>query len=482
MNCSCPESYLKRLSRFLFSVDKNEQIKVVFLSLMFFFIIGAYSIGKALKDSVFISLVGQEYIPQAKWICIFLLIPMILLYSQLVDSVRRHQLIYIYSALYGVGFLLFAYFLGVPKIGLENTETSPYRFLGWAFYFFIESYTPFMVSVFWAFSNSITTPDASKKNYTLMVAGSKLGGMATTAFAWWLLANHGHVVIAQFSDIGCHQLVMIIAALCVLAVSVMVYFLMQKAPKGSLHGYEAAYVAEKEIAKEHQKEHKKHGLMHVINDMVGGIKVLVKYPYVLGIFGMVFFWEIVNTILQYLRLSVGKELFGKDIAGFSAYLLQQDFYAHAVGLFFVLFGTRVLTEKLGIRYALVAVPLITGAFAFYFISAQTALAVSIVTIILRSINYALAAPLRESLYIPTTKDTRYKAKSWIDAFGTKISKGTGQVYNFFTRGIASSIVFSVHFGFFLIVIAVWTFVANGLGKRFNAAIKHNEVIGTPDQA
>ncbi|KKR97183.1 MAG: Plastidic atp adp transporter [candidate division TM6 bacterium GW2011_GWE2_41_16] len=480
MDCTCKESYFKRLRNFLFSVDPNERVKVLFLSLVFFFVIGAYSIGKALKDSVFISLVGQEYIPQAKWICIFMLIPMILLYSKLVDSVRRHQLVYIYSVMYGVGFLLFGYFLGAPKIGLMNTDASPYRYLGWAFYFFVESYTPFMISLFWAFSNSITSPDAAKKNYSLMVAGSKLGGMATTAFAWWLLSNHGHILNFNFSDIGCIQFVMHIAAGCIIMVPFLVYLLMKKAPKGSLHGYEAAYVAEKGKIREEQK-HQKHGFWATIQEMVGGIKVLVMYPYVLGIFGMLFFWEIVNTIMQYLRLCIGKGMFGSDIVGLSAYLMQQDFYAHAVGLFFVLFGTRILTEKMSMRYALVAMPLMTGFFVFLFISTQTCLMVSIVTIVLRAINYALAAPLRESLYIPTTKDTKFKAKSWIDAFGTKISKGTGQVYNFLTRGMAASSLFNVHIGFFIAIIVMWTAVASALGKRFNEAIKNGEVIGVPDK-
>ena len=69
------------------------------------------------------------------------------------------------------------YLVGHPEIGIANTETSPYRLFGWVFYFLNEGYSPFVLSVFWAYVNSVNNPTSAKKHYGLMIASSKLGGI-----------------------------------------------------------------------------------------------------------------------------------------------------------------------------------------------------------------------------------------------------------------------------------------------------------------
>src|SRR5579872_5598527 len=148
-----------------FNEPKEERIKYTLLSLAFFFLIAGYTVAKELKDTVFISVVGRTYTPQVKMLALLVLIPAIFLYSQLVDRLRRYQLLMFYTALFGVIGLYFAYLIGHPTIGLSNTQSSPDRLFGWLFYFFVEGYTPFLVSVFWAFANSVSSPEGAKKNY-----------------------------------------------------------------------------------------------------------------------------------------------------------------------------------------------------------------------------------------------------------------------------------------------------------------------------
>ena len=115
--------------------------------------------------------------------------PAILFYSFLVDRLRRYQLLYVYSIFYGIVGFVFALLLKSSGHWLTNTDSSPHRIFGWLFYFFVEGYSPFMVSVFWAFANSVTDPEEAKKNYGLMVSGSKLGGMVSAGFAWVILSH-----------------------------------------------------------------------------------------------------------------------------------------------------------------------------------------------------------------------------------------------------------------------------------------------------
>ncbi|NBV40666.1 hypothetical protein EBR77_02375, partial [bacterium] len=141
---------------------KEEILKFIYLTAVFMLVIGAYTIAKELKDSVFVSLVGAPYLPTAKFLVVFVLIPAALLYALLVDSVKRYQVFSFYCFLYGILTLIMAFLLGHPTIGLLNTDASPYRIFGWLFYFFFEGFSPYVVGVFWAFANSVSSPQDAK--------------------------------------------------------------------------------------------------------------------------------------------------------------------------------------------------------------------------------------------------------------------------------------------------------------------------------
>src|SRR3984885_12184992 len=92
--------------------DRYDTLKLIFLSCAFFCVIGAYTVTKELKNSIFSYTVGREYIPWARVMVMIALVPAILLYSKLVDRIRRYQLLCFYSVVYAVFGILFAYFLG----------------------------------------------------------------------------------------------------------------------------------------------------------------------------------------------------------------------------------------------------------------------------------------------------------------------------------------------------------------------------------
>ena len=256
--------------------NKYERLKFLLLTTCFAFVLGSYTIAKELKDAIFVNIVGNEYLPTAKLAVIFLLIPAALLYSRLVDVFRRYQLLAFYSLLYGVVLTFFTLLLGHSTIGLYNTDTGPYRFFGWVFYFVLEGYSPFVVSVFWAFANSVTSPQEAKNYYPAMVAGSKVGGISTALFAWYLLSNLSLLDYFNVAnqDVVAHQILMGVVSLMLLCVPLLLAVLMKSVPGRYLHGYEAVYQLEKKLSKSEQSE----------TGVLPGLKMLIKSPYVLGIF------------------------------------------------------------------------------------------------------------------------------------------------------------------------------------------------------
>lgn len=457
---------LKELFASLLNVAPRERLKLLLLTISYFCIIAGYTIAKELKDSVFTTVVGKEYIPWARIIAMVALIPAILFYSFLVDKLRRYQLLCFYTIFFGVVSLVFAWLLGDPVIGISNTDSSPYRFFGWLFYFFIEGYTPFVVSVFWAFSNSITDQEAAKKNYGLMVSGSKLGGMFSAAASLVFLNWYGPKSVANFSDTVTHQLLLVASAVIIFIVPLLIIILMRKVPGQYLHGYEAVYKLEK--AREKAGEAK--------TGIFSGLAMMFKYPYVLGMFSMVFFYEVINTVLSYQRVLIAKAN-AITVTEMTIFLYKIVFLVHLIGFFISLFGTRALLEKLGEKRCLILIPLFNACLLIYLLISYTQYAFITVSVLIKSVNYALGYPLRENLYIPTLKEVKFKSKSWIDTFGSKFAKGSGSLFNWIAGRLVVSLFFPIHLAFFAVITGIWGIAAWLLGNRFERAVSNNEVIG-----
>jgi len=474
---------VRQFFRSLFQIPTNDTLKLSLVALVFFIIIGSYTVVRTLKDSFFVSIVGLSYIPLAKFWSIIMLFPGVLIFSKLVDTVKRHQLLYIYSIFYGIGGLVIAYFLNHPIIGLPNEVASSSRLFGWFIYLFIEGFNPFLVSVFWSFAHSITDPKESKVNYPVIVAISKAGGMLFALLGCWILAGFSWMWTPALSEIARHQILLAVASLVLLLIPICIHILMVKVPRSALHGYEAAYREavdrqEKITQSHHKRERSLRGsfksFKSAISGLFSGLTLLISYPYVLGMFSIVFFWEVINAYVSYERLNTGNI----TLATRTIEMLHQDFSIHAGGFLVAIFGTRILVELLGERKSLVLVPLITG----ILLAAHTSLVLSMGTVyvLLRLMNFAFAVPLRERLYTITTKEIKFKSKSWIDSFGAKLAKGFGSGYNMIIGHISLGIRGTFSAIFFSTLISIWMVAAHLMGRSFEQAIAKNKVIGVDD--
>lgn len=468
-----------------------ERRKLIYMAAGFALTIAGYTLIKELKDAFFVGIVGADQLWLAKQLTLFMLIPLVFIYSKLVDRLRRHQLLYVYTILYGVLGLVIAWFLGHPDIGIANTDTSAYRYFGWFLYFLFEGYSPFVVSLFWAFNNSVSDPEEAKRSYPIVTIASKAGGAFTAGAAWLLLGFGGNYL----SDVLSHQILLIFASLLLLAVPVVIYFMMKNVPGRFLHGYEAVYKVEKEKSRQEKKMAVSASFgdktVGFFKGMVNGITMFFKYPYVVGIFGMIFFYELLNVVLNYHRIMFVRSV-TKSLTSLSASLFLTIFYMHIVGIFIAYFGTRTLIKKLGERRCLILIPALAGVlllcfmlnYLFNYPIMSGPAFLSIVYIVIRSINYGFSYPLRESLYIPTVKEVKFKSKSWIDSTGSKLAKATGAFFYGYTSFAVPGTMafFNVYSAFFGGIVGLWLLVAHFLGRRYEWAIEHNEVIGAPDAA
>jgi AAA family ATP:ADP antiporter len=217
--------------------------------------------------------------------------------------------------------------------------------------------------------------------------------------------------------------------------------------------------------------------------MLAGLMTVVKSPYLLGIFGLVLFYESLNVVLNFQRLLILKEA-TSSIAGLTAGMFEQRLWMHIWSFLLSLFGVRYVVHFVGVRLSLVLVPLLMGLSVAYFMIMYNPDATTAVFILVGAINYSFSSPLKEALYIPATKDVKFKSKSWIDSFGTKFSKSFGSLFNDFARRIAvpgSALFLTIYSVFFFILIMTWLVTALLLGKTYEDAVLHGKIIGADDE-
>lgn len=453
----------------LWEIEKTERLKIFFLSGAFFAIIASYTIIKELKDSIFMNIVGgKEFVPYAKLFMIVGLIPLVLFYSMLVDTIRRYQLLSYFAWAYSIVGLVCAVIVGFYGLGSQVVQPySFYWFFGWFYYFYIESFSPFVVGVFWAFLNSVSTPDGAKKNYGLLISVSKVGGMASAGLAWFLFANTAQLSKLGLTETNTHVFLMILSSAILLLVPFIINQMMKTVPGQYLHGYEEAYKFEKKQSKLGKSAD---------TGMLGGLLMLLRYPYVFGIFCTLFFYEVLSAILSYMRLGVAQNS-SCDVSGVSCFLFKIVFFTHFIGFLISLLGTRVLVSYLGERLSLMVMPVVMGTLLLYLMVSSSPTALIAAFVALRAIYYSFNQPVTEALYIPTVKDMKFKSKSWIDTFGKKFARGAGSSFNIVASSMGGAITGGIHGVFFGSIIGIWIVVSYLLGKRFHKAIAHGEVIG-----
>ncbi len=456
------------LKKFLGIESRFDAIKVAVMALCFFVVLGSYTLVREMKDSVFLIIVGLKYLPHAKFISLVVMLPLLYFYSWLSGKVKKHWLIAIYSLIYGIGGLISVYFLNHETIGLSNIVASPERIFGWIFYLFFEGYAPFVVSVLWAFMNSISKPGEIKNRYVLITVASKTGGILSAGLAWLLLSKY-FIAGQALSETMSHVYVFLAASLALLLVPLLILYLVHSVPCEYLRGYGEKKSETCDTTDGATKDKSGSGFM-----------LLFKHPYVLGIFGMIFFWEAINATFNYMRLGVGLAGANDSTTALSSYLYKSAMLVHLVGLIIALVGTSSLINILGERFALMLIPLSIGCAIFVCLFYQTTTITMWMFIFMRAVNYSFAYPLREGLYIPTSNAIKFKTKSWIDSFGTKFSKGSGSFYNIFIGSVPLALVQSVQFGFYAVVIFLWTLLAYAMGRQWAKTVQKGSVIGKND--
>lgn len=453
----------------LWGIKPEFRLKVFYLSLTFLLMSSCLVIWRPLKMAVFSKMVGAYLVPDAKLYSLFVVIPLILLYSKLVDWLRRHHLLYCFTAFHAIGGIIFAYLLAHPVYGIANTEINSNRILGWAFYFFMESFDAFFSTTFWSFADSVNSPKDAKNYYGFLVSGSKIGGIVSAAILYLTLSNSTHQNQLFFLPGA-----LLMGSLMLLAAAGSIYKLVTSVSDDYMHGYESAYKLEK------HKKRDESGFIHAIKSSFDGLLIMIKKPYVLGIFSLVVFYDVIIVIFDW-RVALHADATMQTVGEMTQYYALYYFLMNLIGLAISFFGTTPLLRLVGIRFALFLFPLMCLSMLIIIYLSPSPSMFFAALVMLRSFNYALNHPTREVLYIPTTKDIKFKAKTWTDAFGSRIAKSFGSIFNASLKGATPAFALLSSLGLSFGLTSLWLIIVYFLGKTLQDAIDNKRVIGQIDE-
>jgi AAA family ATP:ADP antiporter len=433
---------------------KDELKRYVFLGIIFALIIGTYWVLRPLKDSIFGSIVvgeNRSLLAWAKIVSLILLFPVVAIYSKLLHKFPRHHMIYFLMSVYAVLLLVWGIVFALPNIGLSNTVASSSRISGWLWYTFVESFGSIVVALFWAFVADISDAKSARYGFPLIVLIGQLGGILGPKYL---------IPLPRLLGFSSSAPLIVFLAVLVILVAVLIKIFLKVTPKEQLVGFSGSHTP--------KAEEEEPGFFE-------GLKLLLSRKYLLGIFAIISFFEIIATFIDFNFKNMVFETQHTELAR-SAFLGDWASTINFVTFLCILFGVNNIQRWLGVRVALALLPFIIACIMiafnmFYDINVLYWLMISA-----KAINYALNGPTLKQLYVPTSNDVKYKAQAWIETFGSRGAKATSSGFNALNNALGTSMYLMLIFYASMGMLAVWLFIGLYLGKQYSAAVKENRVV------
>ena len=385
------KSLLDKFLGLFTEVNAGEGKLSLWMTLNVFLILTAYYIAKVVREPLILAGGGAEVKAYSSALQAIVLIGAVNLYSMMVARFDRRKLLNIVILFFTACFAAF-YLLGIA-----NT-----KYLGVIYFVWVGIFSLTVIAQFWSFANDIYTPAEGKRLFTIIAFGGSAGAV--------LGAKIAQVLIGR---IGIYELLLVSGAL--LLGSLLITNYVESRKKTRTHEPAAAL----EQAQPEPPMSKS-----------GAFKVVFRHRYLLLIAIMILLTNWVNTTGEYILGNVVSSAAQSAVSGISnpeaakaaekvfigEFYGDFFFYVNLCGLLLQLFVVSRIVKYLGMRVAIMALPMI--ALGGYFLIAFTPLLalIKVAKTAENSTDYSLNNTARQMLFLPTTREQKYKAKVAIDSF------------------------------------------------------------------
>jgi AAA family ATP:ADP antiporter len=409
-------------------VHDGEWHLVLLFFVNLFLLLTAYYILKVIREPLILLGGGAVSRSYARGVQAGLLFGVIPAYSALANRIEPAHLV---KWIFGAFVASLATFVVIGKLGVS---------VGFPFFVWLGIFSTLSIAQFWSLANDIMTEGEGKRLFPIIAAGGTVGGIL------------GAQIAARAIEWLHPYDLMLIAAGLLAACMVLTHI---------SHG---AGLGHRERVPDGPTQ---------ARDERGGFALLLGDRYLLLIGLSVLVLNFVNTTGDFILA---------DMVNRKASLLAPPLRKHFIGTFYGEFQTWVsmltavvqiivvarVFKKVGIGGALLFLPLV--AVGGYGASAALPLlaVVAAVKVVENSTDYSLQNTIQQALFLPTSRDAKYKAKSAIDTLSVRLGDlvSTGVVF------VGAHLHFKM-LGFALVNVAaglVWIWIALRLRRRQRAMI------------
>lgn len=441
-------SPVERLLGVFTDVKGGEGGTALLLTLNIFLILTAYYIIKPVREALILAAPdGDQWKSYGAAGQTLLLLGAVPAYAWLVNRFPRRRLITVVTIFFASNLALF--YLLVRGVGVGGLG------LGLGFFLWVGVFNLMIPAQFWSFANDVYTPEQGKRLFAIVAFGASFGAFFGSKLTEWLV-----------EPVGLEQLLLLSGL--ILLISLAVTLMIDARESGRPRGEAAS--GEKQAEEPMSTD--------------GAFGLVLRNRYLLLIAVLLLLTNLVNTTGEFILGSTVKanveaqavelgiaaeergEWVGAEIGRFyGRFFSVVNILGFAIQLFLV---SRIL-KYLGVRIALLILPFIAlGGYAILAISAVPALAlVRWAKTAENATDYSLQNTVRQALFLPTTREEKYKAKQAIDTFFVRAGDllSAGLVYAgtnllaFSTQGFAGTV---------LVLVGLWILVATALGRRYRS--------------
>ena len=485
MNGARRPSLIDRALRLFTDVKAGEGANVVILALNIFVLLTAYSMMKPLRSGLLLVEQGPEFKAYMSAAMAFILIPVIAGYGKLADRYPRRRLINVVTLFFAACCVVF--FL-TGSGGIQ---------IGIPFYIWIGIFSVMIIAQLWGFANDLYTNEEGERLFPIVAIGAAAGAVAGSTVVGEMIAPFGLYLPMLFAG-----------ALLVLSLFLTNWVDQRERrrteatvdPKLSTATSPAATgefrmdtgefknlrealkeALEKEARGETATGEEPVAEPAEVESGRGAFALVFRTRYLLSIAVLILLLNWINTngqsLLDFLITAKAEQAVAAGTAGgmdagryIGTFFADFDKWVNIAGLFIQLFLVSRIMKYLGVHIAIMILPLIAlGSYALiavypvleYVRWAKTAE---------NATDYSLQNTVQNALFLPTTREQKYKAKQVTDSFSKRAGDTLAAltvfiVVNFLGTNIRAFALLNI------LLVLVWLAVAYRIGREYKELVR-----------
>ena len=385
---------MQKLLRKIVHVEPEELPALGWSFAYFFFLLAGYYVLRPVRDEMGIRS-GVQNLPALMSATFLTMLAIAPIFGWLASRLERRRML---PAVY----FFFIFNLGLFWLAMKE-GVDP----GWVariFYVWLSVFNLFVVSVFWSFMADLFTNAQAKRLFGVIAAGGSTGALLgptlTTLFV---------------GSVGTHGLMLIAAGflfVCVACIHRLDRWSAIRTDGAQRRDVQAAEAA-------------------IGGSVWAGLRLAATSPYLAAICLYIFLltWTSVLLYLEQSRIIAAE--FSSSVER-TRYFAHVDLIVNALTLACQLFLTNRVIERLGLAAALVFLPAIS-VIGFFGMAGTPLLTTLVAFAVARRVGeYAIAKPAREVLFTVVDRESKYKAKNFID---TAVTRGGEAASGWLVNGI-----------------------------------------------